>query len=521
MKGPDDGERRAGCRPPVPARPKPQARSTECSHTLKTGAGPRRAATSWSARYSAPADAATLDAFKTSELVALVDHAMAFLQEKPVGAPKVAVRPLSGDTRRARDPQRGHAVPARQRLRRVARARPHDRPRPASADQDRRTADGTLVRIAGAGDRSWSDGRQESYIAVHLDACRPARTRTIAGVVGRHPRRCPHRRRRLEAHARAPAQGHQRSRGGAGQRSRSHERNEAIAFLEWLEAGNITLLGMRDYRLDGDMQTGELAADRCRGPWPARRIQRCRCCAAAPNFVAMTPEVRRFFFEPAPLIITKSNVVSRIHRRVHMDYIGVKTLRRRRASRRASCASSASSRRTAYTQSPRRDSRSCGTRSRACLQRVGSSAESHAGKALINVLETFPRDELFQISAGRLAPLDGGHPRSGAEAARARVCRASIASTASSRCCCSCRATATARSVRERIGDYLAEAYKGHVTAFFPVFHGRAAGACPVHHRTPRGRRRRASMSRQLERGIAGIVRTWSDQLAELLAASW
>jgi hypothetical protein len=43
--------------------------------------------------------------------------------------------------------------------------------------------------------------------------------------------------------------------------------------------------------------------------------------------MAMTPEVRRFFFAPSPLIITKANVVSKVHRRAHMDYIGIKTYR--------------------------------------------------------------------------------------------------------------------------------------------------------------------------------------------------
>ena len=46
-----------------------------------------------------------------------------------------------------------------------------------------------------------------------------------------------------------------------------------------------------------------------------------------PELVAMTPEIRRFFFAPAPLIITKANVISRVHRRVHMDYVGIKTYR--------------------------------------------------------------------------------------------------------------------------------------------------------------------------------------------------
>jgi glutamate dehydrogenase len=38
----------------------------------------------------------------------------------------------------------------------------------------------------------------------------------------------------------------------------------------------------------------------------------------------LTPEVRAFLKQPQPLIITKSNERSYVHRRVHMDYIGVK-----------------------------------------------------------------------------------------------------------------------------------------------------------------------------------------------------
>ena len=38
----------------------------------------------------------------------------------------------------------------------------------------------------------------------------------------------------------------------------------------------------------------------------------------------MTPELREFLMQPVPLIITKANVRSRVHRRIHMDYVGVK-----------------------------------------------------------------------------------------------------------------------------------------------------------------------------------------------------
>ena len=42
------------------------------------------------------------------------------------------------------------------------------------------------------------------------------------------------------------------------------------------------------------------------------------------ELVSITPEIMEFLNEPRVLIITKANVRSRIHRRVHMDYIGVK-----------------------------------------------------------------------------------------------------------------------------------------------------------------------------------------------------
>ena len=42
------------------------------------------------------------------------------------------------------------------------------------------------------------------------------------------------------------------------------------------------------------------------------------------ELVLITPEIMEFLNEPRVLIITKANVRSRVHRRVHMDYIGVK-----------------------------------------------------------------------------------------------------------------------------------------------------------------------------------------------------
>ena len=40
--------------------------------------------------------------------------------------------------------------------------------------------------------------------------------------------------------------------------------------------------------------------------------------------VTITPEIRAFLMQPAPLIITKSDVMATVHRRAPMEYIGIK-----------------------------------------------------------------------------------------------------------------------------------------------------------------------------------------------------
>jgi glutamate dehydrogenase len=40
----------------------------------------------------------------------------------------------------------------------------------------------------------------------------------------------------------------------------------------------------------------------------------------------LTPTIRAFINEPSPIIVAKASFVSRVHRRSHADYIGVKTV---------------------------------------------------------------------------------------------------------------------------------------------------------------------------------------------------
>src|SRR6185295_6901755 len=263
---------------------------------------------------------------------------------------------------------------------------------------------GQLRKIIGPGDQNWNDGHQESYIAVLLKAV-PAGAgeevvaaisailgdvRVVVGDWGKM-------RQRLEAAiaefdtVRPPVAADLRA--------------EALAFLNWLAKDNFTFLGMREFELTGDPESGDLLPRQGSGLGvlrnPAVEVLR-----RGSELVAMTPEIRRFYFAPAPLIITKANVVSRVHRRAHMDYIGIKTYhgdgRLKGELRVVGLFTS-----QAYVRPPS-EIPFLRLKVAQVLAASGYPPASHAGKALTNVLNTFPRDELFQIGVERLGQWSEG-----------------------------------------------------------------------------------------------------------------
>jgi glutamate dehydrogenase len=170
------------------------------------------------------------------------------------------------------------------------------------------------------------------------------------------------------------------------------EVKEALAFLDWMVADNFTFLGVREYRfVEGR------AADTVEGSGlgllrdPSVRVLRRRG-----ELVVMTHEIRAFLERPQALIISKANVKSRVHRRVYLDYVGVKLFSaegRLEGELRLIGLFTASAYTSTTAEVPylRR-------KVAAVVARAGFDPASHAGRALLNVLESYPRDELFQLS---------------------------------------------------------------------------------------------------------------------------
>jgi glutamate dehydrogenase len=186
--------------------------------------------------------------------------------------------------------------------------------------------------------------------------------------------------------------------------------SESLAFLDWLAADHFTFLGARDYVLAEDGDHGRLEPVDGSGlgilsPAEARVIRR---GAERPGLSA---PVRAFLDEREPLIVTKSHARSKVHRRGHMDYIGVKRFDAKGnftgEHRFIGLFTS-----TAYNAQPRTIPL-LRRKIAAVMDRAGLDAAGHDGKALTHILDTFPRDELFQISVDELYAVATGILRLG------------------------------------------------------------------------------------------------------------
>src|SRR5215475_5699092 len=289
---------------------------------------------------------------------------------------------------------------------------------------------------------------------------------------------------------------------------------EAIAFLEWLLDNNFTLLGIRDYgftaaedALEPNFETG-LGILRSRDMAVLRRWN---------EPLVLTPERRAVLKQPTLLIVTKAAVRSRVHRRVYMDYVGVKRFDRRGKlvgeSRTVGLFTS-----TVYTRSMR-SIPYLRRKVDAVMRRAGFDPDGHSGKALVNVLENYPRDELFQLDEDTLyrfamavLQLDE-RPRLRVLPRRDRFDRFVSILIYVPR-------ERYDSEVRKAIGDYLAEVYHGRVAAFYPFFpEGPLVRVHFIIALTPGDAPNPDRAT--LERGVEAIVRTWIDDLGDEIGRAY
>ncbi|WMT02016.1 NAD-glutamate dehydrogenase [Lysobacter yananisis] len=179
-------------------------------------------------------------------------------------------------------------------------------------------------------------------------------------------------------------------------------KREAQAFLRWAADNHFTFLGYREYEVveqGGEsvlraIKDSGLGLLRGKSPGKPRALT-----SLAAHYMPQSGSVDA-------LILTKTNARSTVHRPGYMDYIGVLSFdaQGRPTGEKRFLGLYTSS---AYNRRPW-DIPLVRQRHGYVMQHSGLPADSHSGKALRHVLETLPRDELFQSGEEELLKTTSG-----------------------------------------------------------------------------------------------------------------
>lgn len=175
---------------------------------------------------------------------------------------------------------------------------------------------------------------------------------------------------------------------------------EIVNFLDWMEENRFTFLGYREYDLVREEESYVLYSREGTGLGVLRDERTGRSRRVLP------PDSVEHALSPEPLIITKANTIATVHRSTYLDYVGVKRYDRTGeviGERRFLGLFTSS----AYHRSPS-EIPILRKKVNEVLRRTGLPSDSHSGKALVKVLETHPRDELFQSSVEELMSIARG-----------------------------------------------------------------------------------------------------------------
>jgi glutamate dehydrogenase len=176
--------------------------------------------------------------------------------------------------------------------------------------------------------------------------------------------------------------------GAGAARYADDEVDETVAFLEWLAHDNFIFLGYREYRFTDDAIgvvdgsglgiLGDTSSSSFAQPVP---------------LASLAPDVLGRALEGDLLIVSKTNRLSRVHRRVRMDYIGV-----RRISHDGKIVGEARMlglfTTKAYSE-PASETPLLNRKLRQILRSEDLIEGSHDYKAAVSLFDSFPKDELF------------------------------------------------------------------------------------------------------------------------------
>src|SRR3954464_6288972 len=284
------------------------------------------------------------------------------------------------------------------------------------------------------------------------------------------------------------------------------ELEEGRAYLDWLINDHFTFLGCRDYVLERAGGEDVLRIV----PGSGLGILRERGETLSLSFAGLPAEARKRARVKELLVLIKASSRSTVHRPGHLDYIGVKHFN-------AASEVTGETRflglytHTVYAEKAvqvpilRR-------KLAAVLERAGLLPAGHSGKALASILESYPRDELLQISTEDLY----AHAMAILQLGERQRLRLLVRQDAYSRfvsCLIFVPRERYNTELRIRFQQILTEAFDGPSSEFAVDLSASALGRILMRIATKPGAILRAPDVMALEKRLVDAMRRWDDDL--------
>ena len=287
---------------------------------------------------------------------------------------------------------------------------------------------------------------------------------------------------------------------------------EGVAFLEWMDGNNFTYLGYREYSFEGKGLSAVARVLPESGRGVLRDVQ-FSVFDGLRNLGSLPADVQDFLKQPELLRCTKSNRRATVHRPVHMDTVAVKCFDAKgNVSGERLFAGLFTS--VAYSRSPRGIPLLRQKVARV-TERAGFDPSSHDGKALDHILDTFPRDELFQIQEDEFLETAMGILHLQERQRIALFVRRDIFERFVS-CLVYVPRDRYDTALRIKFHDILAAAYGGTVSSFTTYLTDEALARLHVIVGTTRGEVPEVNVP-ALERELVEAGRSWANRLEQAL----
>ncbi len=282
---------------------------------------------------------------------------------------------------------------------------------------------------------------------------------------------------------------------------------EAGELLAWLADGHFNFLGYREYDLVPGEDGEALRAVPGTGLGFLRHDRQ-----GSESFAALPPDIRAKAREPHRLVLAQGNSRSTVYRNKYLDYVSVKKLGRdgrvigewRFLGLYTHAAYSESIARIPVLRRKLAD----------VLAAAGLTPDSHDGNDLIEILENYPREELFQISTAELTEVATAVLRL-RERKQTRLFLRRDAYGRYMSCLVYLPRDRYTTPVRLQVQETLRAALRGASVDYSAMVGESALARLHVVVRGERGRPLPAVDAAALERRIAAAVRSWDEDLEE------